>query len=81
MGWRQFVMDLESHDPETVEAILLEHGAHAVTLTDAGDRPVLEPAPGETPLTRIGYFTTDQGLWRLSDCGALQPISAGGYEH
>ena len=48
--WRQFVMNLESIEPDRVEAVLLRNGAHSVTLTDAGDNPVLEPAPGETPL-------------------------------
>lgn len=36
--------------PEFAEEILLAHGAHAVTFADAGDDPVLEPAPGATPL-------------------------------
>jgi len=58
--WRQFVMNLESIEADLVEAVLLGHGAHSVTLTDAGDNPVLEPAPGETPLwneTRVtGLF-------------------------
>lgn len=43
-------MNLESIEPDCVEAVLLKNGAHSVTLTDAGDEPVLEPAPGETPL-------------------------------
>lgn len=43
-------MNLEKNDPERIEAIMLRNGAHSVTLTDAGDDPVLEPAPGETPL-------------------------------
>ena len=63
MDWRQFVMDLETLNPDRVEEILLRHGAHSVTYSDAGDRPLLEPAPGETPLwhdTRItGLFSTD----------------------
>jgi ribosomal protein L11 methyltransferase len=49
-------MNLESIDPDHIEAVLMENGAQSVTLTDAGDNPVLEPAPGETPLwanTRI----------------------------
>lgn len=33
-----------------VEEALAETGALAVTLADAGDDPVLEPGPGETPL-------------------------------
>lgn len=60
MNWQQFVMDLGDLDADRVEAILLRHGACSVTLSDAGDMPVLEPAPGQTPLwqhTRIcGLF-------------------------
>lgn len=56
-------MDLDSHNPDTVEEIFARHGACSITLTDAGDMPVLEPAPGETPLwqfTRItGLFSAD----------------------
>jgi ribosomal protein L11 methyltransferase len=66
MDWRQFVMDLESLHPNQVEEMLEKHGALAVTLSDAGDNPVLEPAPGETPLwgdTRItGLFPADANL-------------------
>lgn len=43
-------MDLESLNREAVEAIFTRHGASSITLTDAGDKPVLEPPPGETPL-------------------------------
>ena len=45
-------MDLGPLDPDRVEAVLVANGALSVTLTDAGDEPVLEPAPGETPLWR-----------------------------
>ena len=62
-------MDLETLNPDDVEAILASHGALAITLTDAGDKPVLEPAPGETPLwhdTRItALFPPDADLGRL----------------
>lgn len=71
MDWRQFVMDLETLNPDRVEEILLRHGAHSVTYSDAGDLPVLEPAPGETPLwhdTRItGLFSVDADLVALRD--------------
>jgi ribosomal protein L11 methyltransferase len=50
MEWRQFVMNLGALPVDAVEKIFERHGAQAVTLTDAGDNPVLEPAPGETPL-------------------------------
>lgn len=56
-------MDLESLNREAVEDIFTRHGASSITLTDAGDKPVLEPAPGETPLwpdVRIaGLFAGD----------------------
>jgi ribosomal protein L11 methyltransferase len=50
MQWRQFVMDLGRLDSEAVETLLFAYGALAVTFCDAGDVPLLEPAPGETPL-------------------------------
>lgn len=42
-----------SHHPEFAEEILMAHGAQAVSFLDAADDPVLEPAPGETPLWRL----------------------------
>lgn len=50
MQWRQFVMRLGALPAEAVEAVFARHGAEAITLSDAGDTPVLEPSPGETPL-------------------------------
>lgn len=50
MSWRQFVMNLESLDPHIAERALEKLGAQSITLSDAGDDPVLEPGPGETPL-------------------------------
>lgn len=66
MEWQQFVMNLETLNPASVEDILLRHGAQSVTFSDAGDAPVLEPGPGETPLwssTRIaGLFGPDVNI-------------------
>ncbi|MDZ7767687.1 MAG: 50S ribosomal protein L11 methyltransferase [Woeseiaceae bacterium] len=63
MDWRQFIMELGQLPAEPVEVVLERHGAQAVTLSDAGDDPVLEPGRGETPLwpaTRIaGLFAPD----------------------
>lgn len=63
MEWQQLVMNLGALDPQRVEDVFIDYGAQAVTLTDAADQPVLEPAPGETPLwsqTRIaGLFAMD----------------------
>lgn len=50
MAWRQLSITLGATDPEPVEQLLTELGALAVTLEDAGDEPLLEPGPGETPL-------------------------------
>lgn len=50
MEWRQFVINLDSIEPQRIEEVLCRHGAQAVTLSDAGNEPVLEPAPGTTPL-------------------------------
>ena len=61
--WHQFVMNLGSLDADQVEHALLEQGALAVTFSDAADDPVLEPAPGETPLWRESRVTA-----LLNDC-------------
>jgi ribosomal protein L11 methyltransferase len=37
-------------DPDTAEHACFAAGAAAVTLSDAGDAPILEPPPGATPL-------------------------------
>jgi ribosomal protein L11 methyltransferase len=71
MDWRQFVMDLEKLNPDRVEEIFARHGAQSITFTDAGDNPVLEPAPGETPMwhdTRItGLFSPETDMSLLQD--------------
>ena len=63
MEWRQFVISLESIEQALLEEVLLRHGAQSVTLSDAGNDPVLEPLPGSTPLwsdTRLtALFTAD----------------------
>jgi len=50
MPYHQLVVDLAGADLDRAEAACLEFGAIAVSLGDAGDAPVLEPGPGETPL-------------------------------
>lgn len=46
----QLTFDVGSADPAPIEEALTLLGATAITLEDAADNPVLEPAPGETPL-------------------------------
>jgi ribosomal protein L11 methyltransferase len=71
VAWRQFVMNLDALDPAIVETIFLRFGAVSITLTDAGDAPVLEPDPGETPLWAdtciTGLFSLDTDLEQLRD--------------
>jgi ribosomal protein L11 methyltransferase len=50
MAWRLFRIEIGHLDPEKLEDALFAAGALSITLTDAQDTPVLEPAPGETPL-------------------------------
>ncbi len=72
MAWRQFVMNLGALDADAVEEVFTRFGASSVTLSDAGDNPILEPGPGETPLwadTAItGLFSPDVQLSALHDC-------------
>ena len=67
--WRQFVMNLEQIEPSVIEDVLYRHGVQALTLTDAGDNPVLEPQPGETPLwaetTLTARFSADTDFEEL----------------
>jgi ribosomal protein L11 methyltransferase len=46
----QIHLSLGDLEPERAEDACLALGAVAVTLSDAGDSPILEPAPGATPL-------------------------------
>jgi ribosomal protein L11 methyltransferase len=62
-------MNLGALNAEAVEEIFERFGASSVTLTDAGDNPVLEPGPGETVLwtdtTITGMFSPDIDLQAL----------------
>jgi ribosomal protein L11 methyltransferase len=50
MPFLQFTLDVGSRSPEPYEEALFGLGALSVTLLDAADDPVLEPAPGAMPL-------------------------------
>lgn len=50
MPFLQLSLDVGRRDPGPYEDALFELGALSVTLLDAADDPVLEPAPGATPL-------------------------------
>jgi ribosomal protein L11 methyltransferase len=49
-AYLQLTLELGRSDPVPVEEALFALGAISVTLEDAADNPVLEPAPGATPL-------------------------------
>jgi len=71
MRWRQFVMDLEALSPECVEEVFTRHGAQAISLSDAGNHPVLIRGADETPLwpdSRItGLFSAGTDLDSLKE--------------
>jgi len=60
MPWIQVSISTSKQCSEHAENVLLEQGACSVTLKDAADEPILEPAPGETPVWKnaivIGLF-------------------------
>jgi ribosomal protein L11 methyltransferase len=50
MSWLELTIELTGRDPGPLEDALNACGAQAITLTDAGDQPLLEPGVGEMPL-------------------------------
>ena len=50
MPWIQLSLLTSKEGAPSTEAAMLESGAESVTLLDAEDQPIHEPAPGETPL-------------------------------
>jgi ribosomal protein L11 methyltransferase len=69
MPFLQVVIDIGERDPEAIEEACFARGALSVTLADAADDPVLEPAPGVTP------------LWRSVRLTALFPDDEDGAQH
>jgi ribosomal protein L11 methyltransferase len=50
MPFLQLTLDIGKADPQPIEDALFAAGASSVTLQDSDDDPILEPAPGATPL-------------------------------
>ena len=67
MPWQQLHLQCEKENVDFAEALLLEAGALSIALNDAGDQPLFEPLPGESPLwdevilTGLFDATTDIG--------------------
>ena len=61
MSWIQVHLTISREQIPLMELLLENLGALSITMEDAADEPMLEPAPGETPLwtnTRItGLYT------------------------
>ena len=50
MGWLRLSLDLERQQVDRAAALVESFAALSVTVSDAGDEPVLEPDPGAMPL-------------------------------
>ena len=50
MSWQQLTFSTTAQAAERLNELLLETEALAVTLQDAADEPIIEPALGTTPL-------------------------------
>jgi len=63
LNWLQLSIQTDKQHADSIEQALQQAGALSVTTTDAADQPLLEPAPGETPLwdqlIMTGLFTGD----------------------
>lgn len=71
MSWIQLIIPASAEQVEPLSDALEAAGAASVTLQDAADQPLLEPAPGSTPIweqTRvIGLFSADRDPLRIID--------------
>lgn len=50
MDWQQLHLQCQKDQTELAEALLMHAGALSIILEDAGDQPLFEPMPGESPL-------------------------------
>ncbi|WP_386069345.1 50S ribosomal protein L11 methyltransferase [Tahibacter sp. UC22_41] len=50
MAWIELSLTIHSNEQQRIELALEDLGALSVTLLDAEDHPIFEPAPGETPV-------------------------------
>lgn len=63
MPWLQLAMNLGRIEPESLQDVLESIGAVAISFSNAGSDPVVEPAPGSAP------------LWAKTRVSALLPTS------
>jgi ribosomal protein L11 methyltransferase len=55
--WYQAIFTMQAQHVELAESVLYDLGALSVILQDAADQPLLEPAPGDTPLWNSSIVT------------------------
>lgn len=80
MAWQRLHLEAPAQQQAALETLLADSGAAAVTTRDAGDVPVLEPAPGATPMwpqCRLeALFETGVELMPLLDLLAAGGVQA-----
>lgn len=64
MPWLQISINTRKEHTDQAENVMLDSGACSVTYSDAADTPILEPAPGETPIWNDTVIT---GLFEHTD--------------
>ncbi|MFA5529980.1 MAG: 50S ribosomal protein L11 methyltransferase [Thiohalomonadaceae bacterium] len=66
MPWNQLLLECNAAQGDLLSDLLADAGAEAVTLLDAADQPIFEPALGTTPLwdrTRVnGLFSAETDM-------------------
>jgi ribosomal protein L11 methyltransferase len=75
LAYLSLSVDLEGLDPEAAEAACFDAGALSITLTDAVDDAILEPAPGEL---RLWPQTVLQALFDADTAGPTAIVALAG---
>ena len=72
MTWLQLSIEVPADQAEIASEAFTAAGALSVTVLDAGDEPLLEPAPGETPLWSsnriVALFNSDTAVALVEGC-------------
>lgn len=70
MAWWQFRLAIDARQLEDTETAMFVCGALSISLLDAEDQPILEPAPGEMPLwdrvILVGLFSGEESETALA---------------
>jgi len=83
MAWWQFRLATDAQQLDDLEAAFFVCGALSISLIDAEDQPILEPAPGEMPIwdrvIMVGLFSGDESESALAKALSIaleRPIEA-----